>query len=130
MRRRRGPPVRHLPHVARVGRFRSPERVAGVTDGAPCWVYEKLGIDYSALAEADAAIVMQYHYDFSDPRKVQEDRYPTMCWSQNYRYAGNAVPWTLFFAGRTFTPDFLIDGVNVQDYLQARRRSKPDATGC
>jgi hypothetical protein len=26
--------------------------------------------------------------------------------------------WTLFFGGKEFTPDFVIDGENVQDYLQ------------
>ena len=86
-------------------------------------MYEKLGIDCLSLAAADAALVMQYHYDFNDPRKVQEDHYPVMCWSQNYRYAGNAIPWTLFFAGRIFAPAYEIDGVNVQDYMQVRRPS-------
>jgi hypothetical protein len=100
-------------------------RGCGWLDGSPGWVFAKLGIDGRALAEADAALVMQHHYDFKDPRKVQEERYPTMGWSQNYRYAGNAIPWTLFFAGRILTPQFLIDGVNVQDYLQARRSLVP-----
>jgi len=89
-------------------------------DGAPGWVYEKLGIDYSALAPADAALVMQYHYDYTSPERKQTG-YPVMCWSQNYRYAGNAIPWTLFFAGRLFTPNYTIDGIPVQDYLQVRR---------
>ncbi len=87
-------------------------------DGAPGWIFEKIGMDYRKLSDADAAIVMQKHYDFSKPGTRQEDNYPTMCWSQNYRYAGNSVMWTLFFGGKDFAPNFLIDGKNVQDYLQ------------
>lgn len=87
-------------------------------DGAPGWIFEKIGIDYKKLSEADAAIVMQQAYDYSKPGIRQEDNYPTMCWSQNYRYAGNGILWTLFFGGRDFAPNFLIDGKNVQDYLQ------------
>lgn len=88
-------------------------------DGAPCWLFEKIGIDYTKLSAADAALVMQHAYDFEDPRPRQEDNYPMMCWSQNYKYAGNAIMWTLFFAGRDFTPDFTIEGQNVQDYMQS-----------
>ncbi|EMY62429.1 glycoside hydrolase family 5 protein [Leptospira terpstrae] len=87
-------------------------------DGAPGWIFEKMGIDYRKLSEADAAIVMQRAYDYNRPGIRQEENYPTMCWSQNYRYAGNAILWTLFFGGKDFAPNFLIDGKNVQDYLQ------------
>ncbi len=87
-------------------------------DGAPGWIFEKVGIDFTKLGEADASIVMQNLYDYTKPGTRQENNYPTMCWSQNYRYAGNAILWTLFFGGRDFAPNFLIDGKNIQDYLQ------------
>ena len=87
-------------------------------DGAPCWLFEKIGIDYRKLSEADAAIVMQHRYDYESKKRRQPKNYPTMCWGQNYKYAGNAIMWTLFFAGREFAPDFSIDGKNVQDYMQ------------
>jgi hypothetical protein len=87
-------------------------------DGAPCWLFEKLGIDYTKLSKADAALVMQHAYNFSDPRPRQEDNYPTMCWSQNYRYPTNGIMWSLFFGGRDFAPGLTIDGENVQDYMQ------------
>jgi len=86
-------------------------------DGAPGWTFEAVGLDMSRFHAADAAHVMQHKYDFSRGGR-QEDRYPTMTWSQNYRYAANAIMWTLFFGGRTITPEFRVDGVNVQDYLQ------------
>jgi hypothetical protein len=87
-------------------------------DGAPGWIFEKIGMDFRKFSEADAALVMQKRYDYNNPGTRQEDRYPTMCWSQNYKYAGNAILWTLFFGGRDFAPNFLIEGKNVQDFLQ------------
>jgi hypothetical protein len=87
-------------------------------DGAPGWLYEKIGIDLSKISDANAAIVMQHRYDFNDPRPRQEDKYPTMCWGQNYKYSANAIMWTLFFGGKDFAPDFKIDGINVQEFMQ------------
>ncbi|NMC06284.1 MAG: cellulase family glycosylhydrolase [Candidatus Lokiarchaeota archaeon] len=87
-------------------------------DGAPCWLFEKVGIDYTRLSKADAALVMQHAYDFTDPRPHQPERYPMMCWGQNERYLGNALMWTLFFGGTDFAPGLEIDGQNVQEYLQ------------
>jgi hypothetical protein len=87
--------------------------------GAPCWLFDKLGLDYRRFGAADAAHVMQYRYDYADPRRRQEDRYPTMSWPINYKMPVNGIMWTAFFAGRTFTPDWLVDGRNVQDFLQS-----------
>lgn len=89
-------------------------------DGAPGWVFEALGLDMTRFGAAGAAHVMQNLYDYDSPVRRQEDRYPMMTWSRNYHYPVNGICWTAFFAGRTFTPDWVIDGVNVQDYLQGR----------
>jgi hypothetical protein len=86
-------------------------------DGAPCWLFDKVGIDYRKLAESDCAHVMQHLYDYARGGR-QEDRYPTMSWPQNARRPANGIMWTLFFAGRDFAPSLIIDGLNVQDYLQ------------
>ncbi|MEN6543930.1 cellulase family glycosylhydrolase [Parvibaculum sp.] len=86
-------------------------------DGAPGWTFEAVGLDFTKFHAAGAAHVMQYKYDFTRGGR-QEDRYPTMTWSQNYRYPANALMWTFFFAGNTFCPDFKVDGRNVQDFLQ------------
>jgi hypothetical protein len=86
-------------------------------DGAPCWLFEKIGIDYRRLGASDSAHVMQQLYDYSRGGR-QEDRYPTMSWSQNTRWPANGIMWTLFFAGRDFAPATMIDGFNVQDYMQ------------
>ncbi|MDP9142898.1 MAG: cellulase family glycosylhydrolase [Pseudomonadota bacterium] len=86
--------------------------------GAPCWTFDALGLDYRAFDATNAAHVMQYRYDYNSTEKRQEDRYPTMSWPVNYRLPANCIMWTAFFAGATFTPDWKINGVNVQDYLQ------------
>ncbi|MBI1261339.1 MAG: cellulase family glycosylhydrolase [Rhizobiales bacterium] len=86
-------------------------------DGAPGWTFEAVGLDFTKFHAAGATHVMQYKYDPAKGGR-QEDRYPTMSWAQNYVYPANAIMWTLFFAGKTFCPDFLVHGRNVQDYLQ------------
>jgi hypothetical protein len=87
-------------------------------DGAPGWTFEALGLDFTRFDEADAALVMQHRYDYSSPAARQEDRYPMMSWGRNYQMPANGICWTAFFAGRAFTPDWRIDGRNVQDLLQ------------
>ncbi len=86
-------------------------------DGAPGWTFEKVGLDFTKFHAAGAAHVMQYKYDYARGGR-QEDRYPQMTWSQNYQLPANAIMWTLFFGGRTLTPQLEIDARNVQDYLQ------------
>ncbi len=86
-------------------------------DGAPAWLFEKVGLDFTRFHEAGVAHVMQHKYDFARGGR-QPDRYPVMSWAQNYRFPVNGIMWTLFFAGHDFAPDLMIDGLNVQDYLQ------------
>ena len=87
-------------------------------DGAPAWIFETVGLDFTKFHRADAAIVMQHAYDYDDPRPRQEDNYPTMCWGSNMNYPVNGIMWTLFFGGRDFAPRFVVDGKNIQDYMQ------------
>jgi len=86
-------------------------------DGAPGWTFEAVGLDFTKFHAAGAAHVMQHKYDYA--KGGRQDGYPQMSWSSNYRLPANAIMWTLFFAGHDMTPDFEIDGRNVQDYLQA-----------
>ena len=77
-------------------------------DGAPAWTFDKLGMDFRKFHKAGAAF---NHQDCGDP-------YPKMIWSSNYSKYACATLFTLFFGGDTFAPDFKIDGVRVQEYLQ------------
>lgn len=87
-------------------------------DGAPGWVLEAVGFDLDAIGPSDAALVMQHAYDFDSPQALQPENYPLMAWSRNYHYPANGILWTLFFGGRDFAPDFVVEGQNIQDYLQ------------
>jgi len=45
--------------------------------------------------------------------------FPMMIWPSNYYKLAAATMFTLFFAGATFAPNLLVDGVNIQEYLQS-----------
>lgn len=77
-------------------------------DGAPAWLFEKVGLDYRKFAPADAALTMQYHYP----------EYPPMSWIANYRRFATSTMFTLFFGGKEYAPNLQIDGLNVQEYMQ------------
>ncbi len=78
-------------------------------DGAPHWLFEKVGMDYRTFDRAEAALTMQGNYP---------ENYPPMSWTSNYNRFATATMFTLFFGGRKFATSLEIDGLNVQDYLQ------------
>lgn len=86
--------------------------------GAPGWVFERLGLDFRTFDRAGAAHVIQYRYDYASPQARQDSRYPMMSWTRNYQMPVNGILWTAFFAGSLFTPQWRVEGRNVQDYLQ------------
>ncbi|KAI1413382.1 glycoside hydrolase family 5 protein [Hypoxylon sp. FL1857] len=78
--------------------------------GAPMWTVYACGLNPQSFAATEAAIV---HNTYPEP-----ENFPKMIWSTNYYRLAAATIFTLFFAGRDFAPKCIIDGVNIQDYLQ------------
>ena len=75
------------------------------------WTLYAAGLNPQSFAATEAAIV---HNTYPEPTK-----FPKMIWSTNYYRLAAATMFTLFFAGKDFAPKCIIDGVNIQDYLQS-----------
>ena len=78
--------------------------------GAPMWTVYAAGLNPRSFAATEAALV---HNTYPDPAT-----FPKMIWSTNYTRMACQVMLTLFFAGKDFAPKAIIDGKNIQDYLQ------------
>ncbi|KAF9195938.1 hypothetical protein BGZ50_002967 [Haplosporangium sp. Z 11] len=78
--------------------------------GAPLWTLYLAGLDPSCFSQTNAALV---HNFYEDP-----ENFPKMVWATNYNKLAAATMFTLFFAGSTFASDCVVDGMNIQDYLQ------------
>lgn len=74
------------------------------------WTLYAAGLNPQSFKMTQAALV-QNTYD--DP-----SQFPKMIWSTNYTRLVCQTMFTLFWAGRDFAPKAVIDGVNIQDYLQ------------
>ena len=74
------------------------------------WTLYAAGLNPQSFAATEAAIVQNTYHE--------PDKFPKMIWSTNYYRLAAATMFTLFFAGRDFAPKCIIDGINIQDYLQ------------
>lgn len=80
-------------------------------DGAPMWTLYAAGFDPKTFDKTEAAVLQNYFPH--DPKA-----YPKMLWTTNYKRLVAGSMFTLFFAGKSFAPKAIINGVNIQDYLQ------------
>ena len=85
--------------------------------GAPYWTLLAAGFQPKRFRKNEAAIV---HNTIIDPQTGKDDpeAFPRMVWATNYYKLACQTMFTLFFAGKYFAPKCIINGVNIQDYLQ------------
>jgi hypothetical protein len=74
------------------------------------WTLYACGLNPQSFAATEAALV---HNTYPEP-----DKFPKMIWATNYNRLACQALFTFFFAGRDFAPKCIIDGKNIQDYLQ------------
>ena len=78
--------------------------------GAPMWTLYACGLNPKKFLPTQAALVQN---TWPDPAN-----FPKMIWATNYTRLACQVLFTCFFGGRDFVPKAIIDGQNIQDYLQ------------
>ncbi|KAL8751829.1 MAG: hypothetical protein Q9184_005935 [Pyrenodesmia sp. 2 TL-2023] len=78
--------------------------------GAPMWTVYACGLNPRAFPATQASWVQNTY-----PNPAE---YPKMIWATNYMRLSCQMIFTMFFAGKEFVPKAIIDGRNIQDYLQ------------
>ncbi|KAI5908362.1 Ergosteryl-beta-glucosidase [Candida parapsilosis] len=81
--------------------------------GAPMWTFYAAGLDPKKFTLADSAII------HNEPRfRDGTDTYHKMLWTSNYKRLAPLVMFTMFFAGKYYFPNLIMNGENIQDFLQ------------
>ncbi|KAJ5311997.1 hypothetical protein N7508_002827 [Penicillium antarcticum] len=78
--------------------------------GAPAWTFYAAGLNPRCFQNTEAALS---HHTSENPAD-----FPKMLWCTNYTRLACQTMFTLFWAGRDFAPKAVIDGMNIQDFLQ------------
>lgn len=80
-------------------------------DGAPMWTLYAAGFDPKNFVVTEAAMI-------ENAFPADPEAYPKMLWTTNYKRLAAGTMFTLFFAGATLAPKCIINGVNIQHFLQ------------
>lgn len=82
--------------------------------GAPLWTLYAAGFQPNRFYDTSAVLLHSgYASECNDTKKILP-----MLWTTNYYRLACQTMFTLFFGGKTFAPKCVINGVNIQDYLQ------------
>lgn len=80
--------------------------------GAPMWTLYAAGFNPRNFKITQAAL-LENHFSENPQER------PKMMWATNYNRLAACTLFTLFFAGKIYAPKCIINGVNIQDYLQS-----------
>lgn len=83
--------------------------------GAPLWTLYAMGFQPRRFYLGEAAI---FHNEGRFKKKDKDSLYDKMLWTSNYNRLAAKTMFTAFFGGREFFPRCVINGENIQDYLQ------------
>lgn len=86
--------------------------------GAPLWTLHCAGFQPKRF-DSNKAAVLHNQYINSQSGE-QEKTYPQMFWPTNYFRLAAQTMFTLFYAGKDFAPKCVVNGINIQDYLQGK----------
>jgi hypothetical protein len=92
--------------------------------GAPYWTLLAAGFNPKHFRKTFSGLVMASLVGTSEsecgtgPSDAEIADAAPLCWSTNHDMLACATMFTLFFGGRIFAPLRLVEGINIQDFLQ------------